>query len=388
MPANKHRKVRDWHPTQLPVHRGIQGRCTVRQVARALPPESPWACELPDIPFIDLLPEPEPSTAQSFLAFLGDVTQAQLGISKDLQPDAQLADVQDFVHSYVDAVLMWVRAALDARAISPPVVKCAFSDASVSYAFGTHWLDIAVDSLASAEQRQQADAYLADLLALPGLEQWHAFPRVAYVEHRTDSTATFSNDSAPGVAPTVSDIQWWASSQMPAPVWIAYDPEVADHFTDPDDPDDDVGAVPVESTGNVYGDDAGDFPIAQHARLLRPGLRVYEFTDVASVKALVERYPARIADPEAAGLYDDWAGNDAPISVGVDWRGVAQDYDGVRLSVPAAMHLAYVPVRVNVPASSTASELGNSPTGELRGTAMLTGWTPGSTIYFTDPAAH
>ncbi|MDP9805699.1 hypothetical protein J2S70_000281 [Trueperella bonasi] len=382
------RRVADWHPLKLKVHPGIQGRIVIRQMAHELSAISDLS-QLEAIPPVEFLPEADPLNSGSLadLTFVGDVNANDDYddlFSHIPKHDASLAEITDFIQNYWRVAFDWIEAALAANLITHAMVRRALSNATVGYAFGEHQRSIAVDSLATAQQRDQADGYFSTILQLPGLEDWHALPTRAHVEYRDDTNARLQ----PGSPPSIGNVQWWASSQIPVPVWIAYDLEDPQVFAEDDDQLTDKALdlmgmtreayladrarqqaqeVPIESTAQVYGDDAGDFPIDHPLHELHE-LNLYELTDTNSLRALLERYPARLSPVEDSCLYDDWAGIDAPINLVVNWTEFARDYDGVRFGVPAALQLAYVPVVVD-----------NS------GTVMLTGWTPGSTIYFIDP---
>lgn len=388
--------VRDWHPSKLTVHPGLHGRLLTRTAIESLAgicdpvhgSAPQWASGLQQLPNVHLLPDADPSSTSQLTWLVGAVSDEQRAYVESIpKPDSPFAQFARYVHDYWEAVLTWARAAITAEAIDAQAIKQALNSATVGYAFGTHARDIAIDALATQAQRDQADAVLGQLLQLPGLEQWLTRPDVAHVEHRFDSSARLVG----GTPPELVGFSWWASSQIPMPVWIAYDREDPEAFAEDDShiTDADLAAmgmtraqlladlererlqsIPVESTAEVYGDDAGDFAIDHPLRTLRD-LRVYELSDVDSVRSLIERYPTRLGEINGTSMSHDWAGTQAPISLGVNWHALAQNYDAVRYGIPAALQLAYVPIVVD-------SE-------GLTGTAMLTGWTPGSTIYFVDP---
>ncbi|MEW6898194.1 hypothetical protein [Trueperella pyogenes] len=370
--SSKGAKRREWHSSYLQVHPGIQRRGAVFSVLDQLwnlefNPHEPshtdpaWAQDLPVFPFITLLPSSIPGDGVvSFLdttAFAGD-------LARTIEPPApNLAAVTDFVRRYQDAAIAWVSAALDAGVVTSAMVQRAVSDFTVGYAFSSSELR-AVDGLATSQQRAATDALAQRFLALPGLEAWQERPRVAYVQHcPAEATRQTSSNSLP----LIDDYSWWVSSQIPLPVWIAYDPVDPQVFGFEDSAPSDV---PIESTCEVFGDDAGDVRIKHPKAALREDLRVFEVSGIDDVVRLVERYPARLVESDCTRLFPEWAGHDAPIEYVLDWVRLAKDYDGVRLSVPAALEVAYVPVRVNTPGG---------------GTAMFTGWTPGSTVYLRDP---
>lgn len=366
-------RMREWHSCKLMVYPGIQGRGVVLSMlnqfvelgANPFAPSNAdpaWTRGLPVCPFPSLLPPAVGASAASS-ALSTVVGQTTGGVFPEAPPPTFEA-VTAFVRRYQDAAIAWIGAALDAGVVTSDMVLRAVSDFTVGYAFSSFELR-AVDSLATPSQRSTADVLLSRLLALPSLESWQGRPRSAHV-HTARSAATrkvFAD------VPVIDNYEWWVTSQIPIPSWVAYDRVDATVFAD------DVLHSPpraIESTCEVFGDDAGDIAVDHPYAHLREDLRVFEIESIADVGQLVERYPARFADADrTTRLAPEWAGIMAPIEFVIDWVRLGADYDGVRLSVPAALAVAYVPVRVETAAG--------------HGTAMITGWTPGSTVYLVDP---
>lgn len=347
-----------WGPSRVKVFPGHLGRAVARRLiynARFLlddPGARPaWARGLPEVPFVEAIPTANSSLLTRFVGDVADDDLPQIPTAA-----SSLPEVTAFIRAYHAAAIAWLTAADAAGAITPADVQCAISDATVGYAFGDFEL-ICVDSLATPVQRATTDALLARFLkTVP----WGAHP-VAYVAAEPGR----ARRNIRAGEPSLSDYQWEIASQSPREMWIAYDPVNPEIFV----PNPEVAIV---STCEVYGDDAGDFEVNHRAALIREDLRVYEITSTDDAAALISRYPIRLAgDPQ---LYDEWAGLEAPIDYVIDWEALARDWDGVRLGVPAALEVGYVPLRIRAAA------------GE--GTGMITGWTPGSTLYVRDPVTR
>lgn len=354
-----------WDPSRVRVYPGHLGRAAARRLVDAVrfSPDSTdgrpaWASDLPDIPFVEAIPTANSSSFAFVTIPAADAGAALTGHLPVPTASSSLPEVTTFIRAFHDAVLAWLTAADAAGVITPALIQRAISDATVSYAFG-EFQSICVDSLASPDQRSAMDAFVARML---GRVDWQARP-LSYVQHRRSE----ARRTARAGEPLLEDYQWWITSQCPRDVWLAFDPVDPTAF--------EPGDVPIVSTCEVYGDDAGDFAVDHRLTLIRDDLRVVEITSADDAAALISRYPIALAgNPQ---LYDEWAGIDAPITHVLDWEAIAQDYDGVRLSVPAALEITYAPLPIRTP--SDAQSTSSTRTG------MITGWTPGSTLYLRDP---
>ncbi len=257
----------------------------------------------------------------------------------------------------------------------------ALSDSTIRYAFGSY-----------AEVQEQENTYTStereqlDIIA----EQFYALAPEVFCSLRPSWF-----DRKPARVTADEFYSWFIYRQSPIPLQCGYNPVDTQIFAlseaqrlaawehhhqihprsrlTPEDFDNDVLPPEVRlcCTYDVYGDDAGDesdprqksFTPLDH-RSPKSGLRIYTIDSFKDYQRLLQRYPQPVTRWD--GDYSYWAPG-VTINLVLNWEAIAQDYDGVGLTIRGALDAAYVPCVTD------------------SGVGILSGFTPGSVAYVRSP---
>ncbi len=306
----------------------------------------------------------------------------------------------------------------------------ALSQSSTWYTFGGYEETNVIDACAGEAARAELDALAREVLSLDVLAWWSEdfgadnFERhspmpaeepleyAAPGEPLSDATIRrrMMRDYLPSIRrglperfaqanavfrdlPRLVGYQWWPTSQIvrrdswtsyrrTLPAWIAESRQEIEARWPENDVDISIGFSQNEEqyrdavcTEQLFGADAGDFPVDRLDRLPLPreGLRVATVSSLSDWIGLVERYPM-VLMPQSSGEFDSWMGADSGFLITVDWSALAADYDGIYLPISGALDAMHVPARVTI-AGHEAEEC----------RTLMVGWVPGSVIWINNP---
>lgn len=242
----------------------------------------------------------------------------------------------------------------------------ALSDVTIPFGFGIYAEAREYDAACTSAVRDQLDTLAEQYFALAP----HIFDSV--------QPCWFTSESSQALYPEIS---WHVLGQSDIPMWRGFNPVDREIFCMPSVQEkahlDGVGfpsQMRVCCTFDVYGDDAGDesdprehwfTPLNYAAPVV--DARMYEIKSFADYCWLLQRYPVYVEEWDAD--YSDWAPG-KKLDLVLDWKKIADDYDAVSLSVRGALDAAYVPCETDA------------------GVGILSGFTPGSALYFRSPKAY
>ncbi|MGO1591024.1 MAG: hypothetical protein ACTHW1_11745 [Ancrocorticia sp.] len=315
--------------------------------------------------------------------------------------------------------IQWLVAALDApegalaegetndRVIARLALR-ALADLTSSYAFGNFEKVIVRDALWGSDVRERLDRIALRVLDLPELGWWsEEFAPTNFGYHlpadpegsrpvearageklpadavRERAPRRFSKERRAFDAelkaieknliglPRIMGTSWDAPSQSAIalaqsfrttdPRWLAGSDLDASNFEN------------CVCTEQFLGDDAGDRPIGALSRTTLAGTRPH----VATIHSgqdwvdLILKYPMVIVSTDGSVYQEEWGGTAGGTWVTLDWRKLADDLDGVYVSVLGALDAAYVPQAVSL----EGQELWT----------MITGWVPSSVLWAKSP---
>lgn len=318
------------------------------------------------------------------------------------------------------ATIEWIVAAFDApdgvlaegettTAILARLAQRSLNDVTSAYAFGNFEKCIVRDAHWGADVRERLDRLSLRIIELSGLE-WltEEFAPNNYGYHWVfeESEASRLSQARPGEKlpasavqmysprrltkdrrtfdrqiktiekelidfPRIIGVGWEAVSQSAlrlvpsyrttSPAWlVGADDDAADWET-------------CVCTNQFLGDDAGDLALTSltKADLPKGPYRIAAIHSGQDWVDLVLKYPMIAVPNGDTQTFEMWSGTAHGTWVVLDWEALAEDLDGVYLSVLGALDAAYVPYAVSV--------------GGQELWTMMTGWVPGSVMWVNSP---
>ncbi|GEM_PF-5436700 len=321
------------------------------------------------------------------------------------------------------ATIEWIVAAFDApdgvlaegettTAVLARLAQRSLNDVTCAYAFGNFEKYIVRDVFWGPDVRERLDRLSLRIIELPGLE-WltEEFAPENYGYHWVleESEAPLLSQARPGEKlpasavqmysprrltkerrtfdrqvktiekelvdfPRIIGVGWDAVSQSALRLVPSYRTTSPTWFYGGED--DETDWETCVCTNQVLGDDAGDLSLSSLTQADLPK-RPYRIATIHSGQDwvdLVLKYPMIVVPNGDTQTFEMWSGTAHGTWVVLDWEALAEDLDGVYLSVLGALDAAYVPYGVSV--------------GGQELWTMMTGWVPGSVMWVRDPLAE